>query len=92
MSVKEALDFIGKGINGQPFENVHRILTSVDYYMSAADYKDYCNAQKLASELYSDTLKWNKMSLVNIAESGRFAADRSIKDYAENIWHIKPVE
>jgi len=90
--LKEALDFIGKGINGQPFENVHRILTSVDYYMSAADYKDYCNAQKLASELYSDTLKWNKMSLVNIAESGRFAADRSIKDYAENIWHIKPVE
>ena len=90
--LKAALDFIARGINGQPFENIHRILTSVDFYMAAADYKDYCNAQSLASELYANPLKWNKMSLINIAESGRFAADRSIKDYADNIWHIKPVE
>ncbi len=90
--LKAALDFIGRGIDGQPFDNIHRILTSVDHYMAVADYKDYCNAHRLADELYSDTLKWNKMSLVNIAESGRFAADRSIKDYAQNIWHTQPVK
>lgn len=90
--LKAALDFIGKGIGGQPFDNIHRILTTVDHYMAAADFKDYCNAHHHADELYADTLKWNKMSLINIAQSGRFAADRSIKDYAENIWHIDPVK
>ncbi len=90
--LRAALDFIGKGINGQSFESIHHILTSVDHYMAAADFKDYCTAQKLASETYADTLKWNKMSLVNIAESGIFAADRSIEDYARDIWHTTPLK
>ena len=90
--LKAALDFIGKGINGQSFESIHHILTNVDHYMAAADFKDYCNAQKIASETYTDTLKWNKMSLVNIAESGIFAADRSIEDYARDIWHTTPLK
>ena len=90
--LKAALDFIGKGINGQSFESIHHILTNVDHYMAAADFKDYCNAQKIAGETYTDTLKWNKMSLVNIAESGIFAADRSIEDYARDIWHTTPLK
>jgi starch phosphorylase len=60
--------------------------------MALADFSDYCAVQKKASELYKDTAKWNQMSLVNIAKSGIFAADRSINDYAKNIWHINPVE
>ncbi len=90
--LKAALDFIGKGINGQSFESIHHILTNVDHYMAAADFKDYCTAQKIACETYADTLKWNKMSLVNIAESGIFAADRSIEDYARDIWHTTPLK
>ncbi|MBO5020805.1 MAG: glycogen/starch/alpha-glucan phosphorylase, partial [Clostridia bacterium] len=56
------------------------------------DFSDYCAIQKKASELYQNSENWNKMSLINIAKSGIFAADRSIEDYAKNIWHINPVE
>ena len=90
--LREALDFIGKGIAGQPFDNIYNSLKNHDRYMALADFADYQKAQKKASALYADREKWNRMSLVNIAKSGIFAADRSIKDYAENIWHIKPVK
>lgn len=90
--LKAALDFIGNGIDGKRFDNVYNTLKNVDHYMALADYADYCSAQKKATALYNDKLLWNKMSLNNIAHSGIFAADRSIEDYANNIWHIKPVE
>ncbi|MEE1007309.1 MAG: glycogen/starch/alpha-glucan phosphorylase, partial [Acutalibacteraceae bacterium] len=90
--LREALDFIGKGIAGQPFDNIYNSLKNHDRYMALADFADYRKAQKKASALYADREKWNKMSLVNIAKSGIFAADRSINDYAENIWHLKPVK
>ena len=90
--LRAALDFIGKGIAGQPFENIYNSLKNHDRYMALADFADYQKAQKKASALYADREKWNKMSLVNIAKSGIFAADRSINDYAENIWHLKPVK
>ena len=90
--LREALDFIGKGIAGQPFDNIYSSLKNHDRYMALADFADYRKAQKKASALYADREKWNKMSLVNIAKSGIFSADRSIGDYAENIWHLKPVK
>ena len=91
-TLRHALDFIGKGIDGKRFDNIYNTLKSVDRYMALGDYADYCAAQKKASELYADTAGWNRMSLMNIANSGIFAADRSIADYANNIWNIKPVE
>ena len=90
--LREALDFIGKGISGQPFDNVYNSLKNNDRYMALADYADYCGAQKKATKLYNDRDVWNAMSLTNIAKSGIFAADRSIEDYARDIWHVKPVE
>ena len=90
--LKAALDFVGKGIAGQPFDNIYNTLKNVDRYMALADFSDYCSAQQKASELYNKKDVWNKMSLTNIANSGIFAADRSIADYANNIWHIKPVK
>ena len=90
--LRHALDFIGKGILGQPFDNIYNSLKNTDRYMALADYADYRRAQKKASEMYLDREKWNRMSLNNIAKSGIFAADRSIEDYAKNIWHINPVE
>ena len=44
--------------------------------------------QAYASQLYSDTEKWQKMSLINIANSGIFSADRSVDEYAKNIWKL----
>ncbi len=87
-----ALDFIGAGIDSQNFSNIYNALKNNDRYMALADYADYCNAQKKATELYNKRDVWNKMSLTNIAKSGIFAADRSIEDYARDIWHVKPLK
>ena len=90
--LRNALDFIGRGIGGKSFDSIYNTLKNVDRYMALADFADYRKAQLKATELYNNKELWNKMSLTNIAKSGIFAADRSIKDYAENIWHAKPVE
>ncbi len=90
--LKAAVDFIMAGINGRDFSSVANSLMNNDYYMAMADYADYCKAQEKASQLYAKPEVWNKMSLINIAKSGIFAADRAIQEYAENIWHVTPVK
>lgn len=90
--LKSALDFIGKGIGGKDFSNLYNVFSNYDSYMALADFSDYCRAHNKIDTLYADREKWNSMSLMNIAKSGIFAADRSIKDYAENIWHVKPLK
>ncbi len=90
--LRSALEFIGRGIDGKPFDNIYNTLKNVDTYMALADYSDYCAAQRKATELYGKPEVWNKMSLINIAKSGIFAADRSIADYANGIWHINKVK
>ncbi|MFQ8601094.1 MAG: glycogen/starch/alpha-glucan phosphorylase [Oscillospiraceae bacterium] len=60
--------------------------------MVLADFDSYAATQRLVEQTYKDSRKWNRMSLVHIAESGVFSADRSIRDYANTIWHIRPTE
>ena len=90
--LRRAVDFIAAGIGGVQFPDLVRSLKNTDYYMSFADFEDYCDAQNKASALYADRAKWNRMSLVNIANAGIFSADRSIYDYAKKIWHAEPVK
>ena len=90
--LKAAVDFIGKGIGGQNFDGVYKAITTLDSYMAMADFADYCRAHDKADTLYNDKIVWNKMSLINIAKSGIFAADRSIDDYAKNIWGVTPLK
>ncbi len=90
--LREAIDFMAKTLGNGAFEDIANTLKTVDHYMSLADFSDYCAAHKKADALYSDTQKWNKMSLMNIAYSGRFAADRSIADYARDIWNATPLK
>ena len=71
---------------------VRSLLDYNDYYMLLADLEDYCRAQDLVDATYRDAKKWNRMSLVNIARSGRFSSDRAVREYCENIWHVKPVQ
>jgi len=59
-----------------------------DEYLLLADFDSYCAAHKRALETYADHQHWNQMSLINIARSGIFAADRSISDYARDIWNV----
>jgi len=59
-----------------------------DEYFLLADFESYRSAQLSAGRTYLDPKTWNRMSLINIARSGIFAADRSIRDYADEIWHV----
>ncbi|MBR7070627.1 MAG: glycogen/starch/alpha-glucan phosphorylase [Clostridia bacterium] len=90
--LRRSLDFIGNGIGGTDFSDIYNTLKNHDHYMALADFADYCRAQQRAAELYAQPDIWNRMSLMNIAKSGIFAADRSIDDYVKNIWHLKPVK
>lgn len=63
-----------------------------DPYMVLRDFDSYRNAQNLSAEIYRDRLRWNRMSLENIAKAGVFAADRAINDYAKLIWNLEPLE
>ena len=86
----KTIDFLNNvGINGQKFPEVGATIIHHDPYMVLADFADYRNAQKKAEALYCDKKLWNRMSLMNTAGAGIFAADRSINDYARDIWHTK---
>ena len=86
------LDFLEKGWNGENFSEVTSNLRNADPYMVMVDFKDYRRAQHDLQQLYRDKQKWNHMSLKNIANAGIFSADRSIMDYARDIWGAAPVK
>ena len=93
-NLHRVLDQISNGFrDGVRYDDlVQRLLLGngsiVDEYMLLADFASYCAAMRRMAETYADRAKWNQMSLHNIARSGIFAADRSIADYAETIWHV----
>ena len=88
----EVLNFLEKGWNGESFHEVVNNLRTSDPYMVMADFKDYRRAQADVQKLYADRTRWNQMSLANIANSGIFSADRSVMDYARDIWGAHPVK
>ena len=87
-----ALNFLERGWNGENFHEVTENLRSNDPYMVMADFKDYRRAQADLQRLYADRETWARMSLKNIANSGIFSADRSVLDYARDIWHAPVVK
>ena len=87
----QVLSFLEKGFGGDDFHEIVNNLRTADPYMVMADFKAYRQAQQKVQQLYADRTLWNKMSLANIAGSGIFSADRSVMDYANDIWHTKPV-
>jgi len=94
--IREVVQTLRKGFAGKSFENIVDYLLTQggvsDQYMCLADYESYVNTHELMAETYDDSNKFNKMSLVNISEAGRFASDRSIEDYAKKIWNLKKVK
>ena len=68
------------------------IMNKKDEYFILADFDSYVKAQEKIQELYQDRKLWNKMCLMNIANSGFFTSDRTIKSYAEEIWHLQEVK
>ena len=86
------LDMLEKGWNGENFSEITNNLRNSDPYMVLADFKDYRRAQHTVQELYKQKQTWNRMSLMNISNAGIFSADRSIMDYARDIWGATPVK
>ena len=88
--LKKVISFIQNGINGVQFPEIANIINH-DPYMVLADFADYRNAQRKLDEIYTDKDRFNRMSLLNTAGAGRFAADRAINEYAANIWNAESV-
>ncbi|MBQ3557080.1 MAG: glycogen/starch/alpha-glucan phosphorylase [Oscillospiraceae bacterium] len=89
-ALKDVIDRIARGFDdGVAYDSLtNRLLFGGDEYMLLADFESYRQAQERAGITYNDRTLWNRMALTNIARSGIFAADRSIRDYAKDIWHV----
>ena len=63
-----------------------------DYYLLANDFNDYIRAQEAVDENYRNQALWTKKSILSVAGSGKFSSDRTIREYAEDIWDVKPTK
>jgi glycogen phosphorylase len=66
------------------------LLTHGDYYMHLADLGAYLEADRRLTDLYADSDAWTRKSIANVAASGKFSSDRTIAEYAANIWNVEP--
>ena len=92
--LRKVIEALIVGFNGESFADIANYLLTgspvADPYMCMADYESYLSIQQKMSILYeSDKRSWNQKALRNISAAGYFAADRSIREYADNIWHLK---
>ncbi|CAF2766587.1 unnamed protein product [Rotaria sp. Silwood2] len=96
VELKQAIDQIQDGYfspeNPDLFHDIVNSLLSEngDHYMLLADYESYIKCQDKVSELFKDPIAWTKKSILNIAASGKFSSDRTIADYARDIWGVTP--
>jgi starch phosphorylase len=66
------------------------LLTQGDHYMHLADLESYLQADQRLCELYADGQEWASKAILNVAGSGKFSSDRTIAEYAADIWNVKP--
>jgi starch phosphorylase len=92
--LREVIDFIGSGAlgGGDPglFRPLVENLTWNDPFLVLADYQAYVECQQRVSELWNDPAAWTRKSILNVSRMGRFSSDRSIREYCEHIWNVKP--
>lgn len=90
--LRAVIEDLNVGFGGTTFESVSNYLLRnypiADPYMCFADFASYMSCHERMNETYKDVNMWNRMSLKNIAEAGRFSADRSVREYAEKIWRM----
>ena len=92
--LRKVIEALIVGFNGESFADIANYLLTgspiADPYMCMADFQSYLSTQQATSNLYAtDKRSWNQKSLLNISAAGYFSADRSITEYAENIWNLK---
>ncbi|MGR3502367.1 glycogen/starch/alpha-glucan phosphorylase [Pseudaestuariivita sp.] len=84
-----AVEAVSKGTFGPHFDSIVENLTGPDYFLVASDFTDYWRAQREVDAAYADQTAWTKMAGLNIARSGWFSSDRTIKGYMADIWGAK---
>ena len=95
--LKKVLDMIAEGYFSPGHRDLFRpivdtLLNQGDYYMLLADYASYIAAQEEVSRLYLDQDEWARKAILNCAGMGKFSSDRTIADYARDIWGVEPME
>ena len=93
--LRTALDLIRDGVFSRGDRELFRpLLGSLldhDQYMVLADYQSYVDCQERVARAYRDEEQWTRSAILNVARMGRFSSDRAIREYAEEIWKVKPV-
>ena len=88
-ALKRVVDQLRTGFSdGMSYDDLAQRLLQRDEYMLLQDFASYCAAEQRMAKTYADRAAWDRMSLLNIAHSGIFAADRAVAQYADNIWHV----
>jgi starch phosphorylase len=94
-TLREVLDFIASGGLARGDAGLFRPLVENllhdDPFLLLADYHAYVDCQDRVSALWRDEHAWTRMSILNTARMGKFSSDRSIRDYCERVWHVKPM-
>jgi starch phosphorylase len=94
-SLREVLDAIGSGAFSPEEPHLFRpIVDSLlqgDRYLVLADFAAYCAAQHELALAYQDPERWTRMAILNVARAGRFSSDRTIRQYADEIWRVRPI-
>ncbi|KFI82834.1 glycogen/starch/alpha-glucan phosphorylase [Bifidobacterium psychraerophilum] len=92
--LRKAVDMVAGGVFSEGDRDVYASLVSdwltKDYFMTMADFTAYMDIQQEVEDAYRDQARWNRSAILNVANSGYFSSDRSIKDYLERIWHTSP--
>ncbi|MEI6117692.1 MAG: glycogen/starch/alpha-glucan phosphorylase, partial [Burkholderiales bacterium] len=95
MALREVLDFMVSGAlstsDASLFQPIVDNLLWHDPFMLLADYQAYVDCQRQVGDLWRDPQAWTRKSILNTARMGKFSADRSIREYCEHVWHVKPV-
>jgi starch phosphorylase len=93
--LKAVLDLIREGYfsrgDRELFKPLIDNLLYHDPYMLLADFRSYVDCQGQVSQAWRDVEHWSRMAILNIARSGKFSSDRSIRDYCDDIWQVRPV-
>jgi starch phosphorylase len=93
--LKEVIDLINSGLFSRGDRELFRPLVDSllyhDDYLLLADYQSYVDCQDKVSDAYRDQEAWTRMSILNVARMGKFSSDRSMREYADEIWNVKPV-
>ncbi|MBQ3034468.1 MAG: glycogen/starch/alpha-glucan family phosphorylase, partial [Alphaproteobacteria bacterium] len=97
LSIKRVMDALTNGMFTQGEDNnlfipIFQNIMFKDYYMLLADFESYAEAQEKIFADYVNPLKWSKKALLNIANSGKFSIDRTVSEYAKEIWNVDSSE